>query len=104
MNCHQACLVLSCISWRKVEVNIFMTRQPALIFRLMGFEVVKRYMDFLVGIFQNHFVHKVQESTVPAAFVMAGFHLAGNNVQGRRQSSGSIALVLVTEASNRPAV
>src|SRR5260370_30408271 len=75
-----------------------MARQPAVVFRFMGAQVVQNDVNLLSGIQTDHVVHEVQELDTPAALgVLANGQLAGQHVEGGKQGGGTVAGVFIYE-------
>src|SRR5215469_10775397 len=54
----------------KMEMDVLVPRQPAVVFGLVGIEIVQDHMDLAAGMFGNHAVHEIQELDAPAALIM----------------------------------
>ena len=78
---------------RKMEMYILVPRPPAIVFRLMGIEIVQNHMDLAAGMIGNHAVHEIQELDAPAALIMAGRDQASGNVEGGEQGRGAVTFV-----------
>src|ERR1700730_11913253 len=65
---------------RKMEMDVLVARQPAVVFGLMGIKIVQNHMDLGAGMFANQAVHEIQELDTPAALIMAGLDQAGGNI------------------------
>jgi hypothetical protein len=44
----------------KVQIHLGMGFEPAVLFGLVGVEVVQDYVEFFVGIFGNQLIHEIQ--------------------------------------------
>jgi hypothetical protein len=64
-------------------------RQPAVIFGLVGIEIVQNHMDLAAGMFGRQAVHEIEELDTPAALIMAGLDQASGNVEGGETGSWS---------------
>jgi hypothetical protein len=78
-----------------------MAFNPMVPFRFMGTQVVHNHMDFLIRIFRNDFVHKIQKLPATTAVIMARLHLSRSHVQGCKQGTGSMPSVLVVSSCQR---
>ena len=61
------------MGWGKMQMDVGMALEPAIVLGLVGIEVIENDMNFFflaVGI--NDAVHEIQEFPASAAFVMAG--------------------------------
>ena len=65
---------------RKMKVYIGMTLQPTVLFGLMGTQVIKHYMDFLIRLIGNNLIHKIQKLPAPAAGIVASLHHSSGHV------------------------
>ena len=81
----------------EVKMDILVARQPAIVFGLMGVQVVQDDMHFPAGMLGDDAVHEVQKLDPPAAPVMSGFDQTGGDLQGREQGGRAMAFVLVIE-------
>ena len=81
----------------EVKMDILVARQPAIVFGLMGVQVVQDDVHFPAGMLGDDAVHEVQKLDPPAAPVMSGFDQTGGDLQGREQGGRAMAFVLVIE-------
>jgi hypothetical protein len=72
--------------------------QPAIVFGLVGIQVVKDDMNFPVGMVSDDAVHEVQEFDPPTALVMAGLDQTGGHLQGPKQGCRAMTFVLMVES------
>ena len=72
---------------RKMEMDVLVPRQPAVVFGLVGIEIVQNHMDLAAGMFGHQAVHEIQELDTPAALIMTGLDQARGNIEGRRTGS-----------------
>ena len=70
---------------RKMEMDILVAGQPAVVFGLVGIEIVQDHMDLPAGMFGNHAVHEIQELDATAALIMAGLDQASGNIERGEQ-------------------
>ena len=82
---------------RKMEMDVLVPRQPAVIFGLVGIEIVQNHMDLAPGMFGNQAVHEIEELDTPAALIMAGLDQASGNAEGGEQGRGPMTFVSVAE-------
>src|SRR4030066_1463609 len=87
-----------------MEMNSGVSVQPPVMFGLMGIEVIKNNMQFLVRIKSYGLVHKVQELPAAAMAVMSGMRQSRSHFQSSEQCSGAMSFVLVAEPSKRLAI
>ena len=88
----------------EVKANVRVADAPSLALGLMGREIVEDDMDLLARIGGDDAVHEVEELDAPAALVMAGGDLAGEDVESGEQGRGAVALVVVAVAAERSPV
>jgi hypothetical protein len=81
-----------------------MALQPAILFGFMGTQVIKYDMDFLIRTIGNDLIHKIQKLTASAAVIVASLHHPGGYIQGSKQGSRAMTLILVTKASHGLAI
>ena len=70
-----------------LEMDVLVPRQPAVVFGLVGIEIVQNHMDLAAGMFGHQAVHEIQELDTPAALIMTGLDQARGNIEGRRTGS-----------------
>src|SRR5215510_7968519 len=78
---------------RKMEMKVLVPSQPAVVFGLVGIEIVQNHMDLAAGMSGNQAVHEIQELDATAALIMAGFDQASGNIEGGEQGRGPVTLV-----------
>src|SRR5512139_3189345 len=88
---------------REVEVHVRMALEPAVVSGLVGVEVVEHDVDRGVGMGGNDIVHEVEELYAPAARFVRRPNLAGGYLEGSEQRGGTVALVVMAVAGQRPA-
>ena len=86
----------------EVKMHIGIGFEPAVLFGLVGVEIVQDHVKFLVGIFGNQLIHEIQELT-PAA-IMPGMHEPASHVEGCKECRGSVAFVFMGKAAQGPAI
>jgi hypothetical protein len=64
-----------------MKMNTGVSCQPPVMFRLMGVEIIKNYMQFLVRIKSYGLVHKVQELTTATMAIVAGVSQSRSHFQ-----------------------
>src|SRR5215831_1272573 len=74
---------------RKMEMDVLVPSQRAVVFRLVGIEIVQNHMDLAAVMFGNQAVHEIQELDAPAALIMTGLDQASGNIEGGEQGRGS---------------
>jgi len=87
-----------------MEMNVLVPRQPAVVFGLVGIEIVQDHMDLAAGMFGNHAVHEIHELDAPAALIMAGLDQASGNIERGEQGRGAVTFVGMAEPSHRFAI
>jgi hypothetical protein len=89
-----------------MEVHIFVTLQPAVVFGFVSVQVVENDMNLPAGVAGDDFIHEVEELPPSASLVMAGPHKASGDFQCREQCRRSMPLVAMTsiprETTARP--
>src|ERR1700745_2989850 len=50
----------------KMKMDVLVPRQPAVVFGLVGIEIVQNHMDLAADIFGHQTVHEIQELDTPA--------------------------------------
>jgi len=88
----------------EVKMDILVARPPAIVFGLMGVQVVQDDVNPPAGMAGENAVHEVQELEAPAAPIMAGFDQTGGHLQSCEQCRRAMAFVLVVEAGERLAI
>src|SRR5712671_2278902 len=78
-------------------MDVLVARQPAIVFGLMGVQVVQDDVHLPARVFGDDAVHEVQELEAPAAPVMAGFDQAGGHLQSGEQGRRAMTFVLVVK-------
>ena len=82
---------------RKMEMDVLVPRQPAVVFRLVGIEIVQNHMDLTPALFGHQTVHEIQELDTPAALIMAGLDQASGDIERGEQGRGPVTFVGVAE-------
>ena len=85
----------------EVKMDVLVTGEPAVVFRLVGVQIVENDVQLAVRVLGDEAVHKVQKFDPPTAPVMAAFDQAGGHVEGGKQGGGAVALVVVAEPGQR---
>src|SRR5262249_34173846 len=70
---------------RKMEMDVLVPRQPAVVFGLVGIEIVQNHMDLAAGMIGNHAVHEIQELDPAAALIMTSLDQASGNLKCGQQ-------------------
>jgi len=78
--------------------------QPAVVFGLVGIEIVQNYMDLAAGMFGNQTVHEIEELDAPAALIMADLDQASGHIERGEKGRGSVTFVGITEPCHRSAI
>jgi hypothetical protein len=81
-----------------------MTLEPAVVFWLVGIEVVEDDMDGGVRMGGDYVVHEIEEFDTSPAVFMGGGDLAGGHLESGEQRRGAVALIVVTVTGQGPAV
>ena len=81
----------------KMEMDVLVPRQPAVVLGLVGIEIVQNHMDLAAGLFANQAVHEIEEFDAPAALIMAGLDQAGGDIERGEQGRGPVTFVGVAE-------
>lgn len=85
-------------------MDIGMRLQPAVLLRFVGVEIVQDDVNLPAGIVGHDPIHKVQELPAAPTPIVARSHLAGHNIQRRKQSGRAMAFVAMAEAVHGRAV
>src|SRR6201993_775791 len=70
---------------REVKMDVLVACQPAIVFGLMGVQIVENDMNLAVGIGGDDAVHEIQELDAATAPVMAGFDQTGGHFESRNR-------------------
>jgi hypothetical protein len=89
---------------REMETHVGMTLEPAVVFGLVGVEVVEDDMDGGVRMSGDDVVHEIEEFDASPTILMGGGHLAGGHLEGGEQRRGAVTLVVVTLTGQSRAV
>src|ERR1700683_1862402 len=84
-----------------MEVHILVALEPAIVFGLVGIEVIQNDMDLPARVFVDDLVHEIQKLTPPPPWIVPGLDQAGSDFEGREQRCGSMALVAMAEPVDR---
>src|ERR1700759_3343002 len=87
----------------KMEMDVLVPSQPAVVFGLVGIEIVQNHMDLAAGMFGNHAVHEIQELDAPAALIMAGKPAPSVSPTPARYADGKSATGRLCHAREREA-
>src|SRR5512139_720117 len=85
----------------KMKMDLRMTLDPMVPFGFMGTEIVHNHMGFLIRMFRNDLVHKIQKLPAATAVVMIRFHLSRGHVQGSKQGTRPMASILMVGPGQR---
>ena len=88
---------------REMKPYVGMTLEPAVVFGLVGVEVVEDDMDGAVLMSGDDVVHEIKEFDAPPTRLMGGDHLAGGHLEGGEQRRGAVALVIMAMTAQRSA-
>ena len=78
---------------RNMKMDVLVPPQPAVVFGLVGIEIVQNHMDLAAGMLGNQAVHEIHELDAPAALIMAGLDQARGNIEGGEQGRGAVTCV-----------
>ncbi len=81
-----------------------MTRQPTVMLRFVGIEIVHHHVQFPARIECDHLVHEGKKIAASTPVSVSALDLAGEHIEGGEQSCGAVAFVLMTETGHRLAV
>ena len=76
-------------------MHVLVAREPAIVFRFVGIEVIKDDMDFLIPIGVHDIVHKGQKLLAPPPFRMLPVDFPRRHIQGREQGRRAVPFVSV---------
>ena len=89
---------------REVKMDVLVARPPAIVFRLMGVQIVQDDVQLAAGMRGDEAVHEVEELDPAATPVVAGLDQTGGDIQRRKQRRRAVALVGVAETGQRLAI
>src|SRR5271157_5391601 len=89
---------------REVEVDRAMVRQPTVMLRFVGIEIVHHYVQFPARIECDHPVHEGKKIAAATPVSVSARNLAAEHIQGGEQGGRAVAFVLMTETGHRFAV
>src|SRR5258705_10097039 len=89
---------------REVEAHVGMAREPTVVLRLVGVEIVEDDMDLAARMGGNDAVHEVEELDPSPASVLPARHLAGGDVEGGEQGRRAVPRIVVRLAGGGAAV
>ena len=89
------------IGRRIMEMDVAVTAQPAIRFRIVSIQVVQHHMQLAVRMVGHNLVHEIQEFPSATPRIVGGFHLTGGHVQSRKQCSRPVPRVTMAEAGER---
>ena len=92
------------MGWGVMEVDMCMPSQPTVMLGLMGSEIIQHHMEFRLGVLGHDPVHEVQELSTPPAAEVPHMHQSTMDLQGGKERSSPMALVLVGVSAQRLAV
>ena len=81
-----------------------MLRQPTVMLRFVGIEIVHHHVQFPARIECDYLVHKGKKIAASTPASVSALDLAGEHIQGGEQGRGAVAFVLMTETRHRLAV
>ncbi len=73
-----------------MEMNISVSRQPAVVLWLVGVEIIENDVDFTPRIGLDNTVHEIEKFYTAAALVLFASDLAGGNIERSKQRAGSV--------------
>jgi len=85
-------------------MHVLVSREPAVVLRLVSVQVVEDDMDLAIGAVGNDFVHELKELATSPPFEVSGLHLARGDFQGGKEGGGAVAFVVVAAAHEGLAV
>ena len=89
---------------REVEMNVRMASQPAIMFGLVGAEVIQDDMNFFLGITGDDVIHEVEELAAPTPRIVPRLNQSRCHLKRSEERAGSVSCVFVTETRDRLAV
>jgi hypothetical protein len=78
----------------KWKPDVLVAGEPAIVFRLVGVEVVQDDVNLTTQMLSDDAVHEVQELDAPAAPVVARFDQTGGHLERGEQGCGAVALCI----------
>ena len=85
------------VSRDEMEVHILVALEPAIVFGLVGIEVIQNDMDLPTGVFADDLVHEIQKLTPSPPWIVPGLDQAGSDFERREQRRSSMALITMAE-------
>ena len=73
------------VGWGEVEMDVFVVRQPAVICRLVGIEIVQNDVNFASRVIGDDPVHEIEKLDPSTALVMPRLDQPGGHLQRREQ-------------------
>src|SRR5208337_1697623 len=89
---------------REVEMDGAMARQPTVVLRFVGIEIVHHHVQFPARIKCDYLVHEGKKIAASTPVSVSPLDLAGEHIQGGEQGCGAVAFVLMAETGHRLAV
>jgi hypothetical protein len=84
-----------------METHVGVKAQPVVPFGFVRVQIVQNHMNLSSRMLADYLVHEI-EKLAPAPIV-ARPNLPGSHIQSRKQSGSSMPLVIMAEATQRPA-
>jgi hypothetical protein len=84
------------VGWREVKFHQGVLLQPAVIFWLVGVQVVQNNVDLLAWVVGDKAIHIIEEFPAPAARIVPCLDLSSGNVQRGEKRGCAVPLVAVT--------
>ena len=85
-------------------MKLRMIFNPTIPFGFMDLRIVHNNMDFVIRMFRNDLVHKIQKLPARTALIMAHLHLFRGHVQGCKETTRPMRSVLMADPRQRPAM
>jgi hypothetical protein len=86
-----------------METHVGVTAQPVVPFGFVRVQIVQDHMNLSSRMLADYLVHEIEKLTPAPARIVARPNLPGSHIQSRKQSGSSMPLVIMAEATQRPA-
>ena len=87
---------------REVEVDVGMTLDPTIGFRLVSIEVIEDDVKSGVRVVGDNIVHKVEKLDAASALLVGDRDLAGRHFEGGEECGSAVSLVIMAVAGQGP--
>ena len=81
-----------------MKMHVGVPRQPTILFRLVRVEVVQNDVNLTPAVLCNEIIHEIEKLSSSSPRIMAHLDLAGGDLQGGKQGTGTVSLVAMAES------